>query len=68
MYRVRIGSMSSQKNNIWIKVSCPRGLQRDFKVGCWLENTTITDKLLTLIHGEVMGNKKQIEEAKKIRG
>jgi len=57
----------SQKDNTWLKVSTPRKLHKDFKVACWLENISLTDKMLELMHQVVTENRSQINEAKKVR-
>jgi len=57
----------SLKENVWFKVAVPRELHKDFKVACWLENISLTDKMLELMHKTVTENRSQIEEAKKFR-
>jgi len=57
----------SLKENIWFKVAVPRELHKDFKLACWLENISMTDKMLVSMHQIVTKNIKEIEEAKKVR-
>jgi hypothetical protein len=57
----------SNKNSVWIKIACPSELQRDFKLACWLENVSMTDKLIALIDESVTRNQRQIEETKRLR-
>ena len=56
-----------QKNSVWLKVSVPMKLKEDFKLACWLESATQSDKMLELMHGFVIANQKQIEEARSIK-
>jgi len=49
------------------KVAVPRELHKDFKLACWLENISMTDKMLVSMHQIVTKNIKEIEEAKKVR-
>jgi DNA polymerase III delta prime subunit len=55
------------KDSVWLKVAVPVALKEDFKIACWLEGSSQTDKMLNLMHREVVANKEQIEEAKKVR-
>lgn len=57
----------TNKNSVWVKIACPVELQQDFKLACWLENVSMTDKLIDLINESVTKNQRQIEEAKRVR-
>jgi hypothetical protein len=59
--------MSNKNNSVWVKIACPVELQKDFKLACWLENVSMTDKLLSLINESVIKNQRQIDEAKRVR-
>lgn len=55
------------KDSVWLKVAVPVELKKDFKIACWLESVSQTDKMLEMIHQSVTNKRKLIEEAKKVR-
>ena len=59
--------MNNPKKTVWLKVSVPIKLKEDFKIACWLENISQTDKMLELMSGLVTTKRKHIEEAREVR-
>jgi hypothetical protein len=54
--------MEGSRDKIWIKIPCSRDFRKKFKMLCWAENTSMTDKILGLMEEEIKDNQSLIQE------
>jgi hypothetical protein len=50
----------------WIKFVCPPDMRKRFKMLCWAQNTSMTDKLLEYVDEQIKANSNLIREVENL--